>query len=255
MIAVSSVFGEISRPAAGKLLSVPIDNEFIQSYRGRIGRWILPGSEKLEDTALEMGTTVAEIKKINDSIQKKGPVFVPMSEDVYNTLLAKGYGRRIIQVDERRYIWPVESPSYSSRFGPRGHGVHYGLDMPCARNTVVVAANDGEVVQAAWLGGMGLAIIIKHSDGIESRYAHNQTLLVKVGDKIRRGQIISRSGSTGLSTGPHVHFELRYMDVPLDPEDFLPYGYRNPELVIRESPGSGLVSAQKEMVFDEVFRP
>jgi hypothetical protein len=248
------LFADFFLPEEGKIVFVSIDNDFIQTFRGRLGRWVLPGTIKLEDAARELGSSKEEIQTINGVASSGKPLFVPMSEDVYNTLIMKGFGRRIVQVDTRRYIWPVESPSYSSRFGRRGRNEHHGLDLACVHDTVVVAAADGEVIASGWLGGMGNAIIIRHENGLETRYAHNTTLLVAEGEMVKRGQIISRSGSTGISTGPHVHFEVRYMGVALNPEDFLPIGFRNPELVFREGAGNS-VNIEGEMVYGEAYRP
>ena len=180
-----------------------------------------------------------EINSLNAGAKDGDYVFIPMSEVVYNDLLSSGFGRKIVEVDNRKLVWPVEAPSYSSRFGHRRKGMHQGLDMACARGTIVIAANDGVVQLAQSLGGMGRAISVLHSDGLETWYAHNSVLLVKEGERVSRGQIIALSGNTGRSTGPHLHFEIRFMSVALDPEDFLPYGYRNPDLVLRETPGNG----------------
>ena len=230
-----------SFPGEKNLISIPVDNEYIQTYRGRIGRWTLYEKKNINESLENLGSTLNNMIAMNGFQPGNGDyVFIPMSEQVYNKILEKGFGRKIAQIDRRKFVWPVELPSYSSRFGHRRKGMHLGLDMACARGTVVVAANDGVVkVSASSMGGMGRALMIRHENGLETWYAHNSRLLVKEGEKVNRGQIIAFSGNTGRSTGPHLHFEIRFMDVHLDPEDFLPFGFRNPDVVLRETPGNG----------------
>ncbi len=216
-------------------LTVAVDNKYIQTFRGRIGRWVKPEGDSITKLAKKFQTTPSEILLINDNhFARNSYVFIPMGEDVYKSLLKQGYGRRILQVDPRRLIWPVETPEYTSRFGRRYSEVHLGLDVAVPTGTPVVAADDGEVTGSAWMGGLGKAVMIRHADGKKTVYAHNSELLVKAGEQVSRGQIIAYSGTTGRSTGPHVHFEVRYEDVALNPEDFLPYGYHQSEILIKE---------------------
>lgn len=125
------------------------------------------------------------------------------------------------------FTWP--SPGYkriTSYFGYRIHPIlktkklHTGIDIGVPSNSSVVAANDGTVIHSNWLGGYGKAVMIDHGGSIVTLYAHNNELLVSVGDKVKKGQTIAKSGSTGMSTGPHVHFEVRKDGTYVDP---LPY--------------------------------
>ncbi len=226
---------------------VVVDNRDIQRYRGVVGIWLIRGKESLKSIASRHGTTIEHIKKINDgNISSRSYIFVPYSRETYTELLHNGKGRRIFDVDPTKFIWPVENVGYTSRFGRRPMGMHEGLDISCGVGTVVLAAEAGVVEKSRWYGAMGKAILISQKNGMKVWYGHNSTLLVKEGDVVEQGQIISLSGNTGHSTGPHLHFEIRYMNVALNPEDFLPYGYARPNLVMREGyAGSEPVVAQK----------
>lgn len=126
--------------------------------------------------------------------------------------------------------WPVQG-RVGSGFGPRrapktrqgrGSSFHQGLDIAAPTGTPVYAANTGAVVHAGSAGGYGLAVYIRHSGNVFSRYAHLSTVLVRRGMPVRRGELIGRVGSTGKSTGPHLHFEIRPGDRPTDPRKYLP---------------------------------
>ena len=215
---------------------VRVDNESIQTYRNHLGRWLIPGRESLSSLAGRFGVTTREILDINDgSYNPTGFIFVPMSQEVYRNLVEEGHGRRIYQIESGRVLWPLEDPGYTSRYGRRWDQMHTGLDFSCAINSVVVAAQDGVVEKVGWMGSYGKMVILVHENGLETRYAHNNTLLLREGEHVKQGQVISFSGNTGRSTGPHMHFEVRYLGVAMDPEDFLPYGLANPGLVRRES--------------------
>ncbi len=123
--------------------------------------------------------------------------------------------------------WPapgytkITSP-YGNRYHPilKKNKMHTGIDIAVPAGKNVVAANDGKVIFSGYYGGYGNAVIIDHGGKMSTLYAHNSKLLVKEGDVVARGQTISLCGSTGLSTGPHVHFEVRVNGETVDP---LPY--------------------------------
>ena len=106
------------------------------------------------------------------------------------------------------FIWPVHGV-LTSGFGWRWGRMHAGIDLAVAVGTPVVAAAAGTVIVAGWLGGYGNLVVIDHGNGIATAYGHNTSVTVGVGQSVAQGQLISYSGSTGHSTGPHVHFEVR----------------------------------------------
>ncbi|MBT8192056.1 MAG: peptidoglycan DD-metalloendopeptidase family protein [Acidimicrobiia bacterium] len=111
----------------------------------------------------------------------------------------------------------------SSPFGPRVHPIlgytrqHTGLDMNAGAGDQIVAAAGGEVIVAGWYGGYGNAVIIDHGGAMATLYAHQTSVAVSVGNTVRAGQVIGYVGSTGLSTAPHLHFEVRLDGSPVDP--------------------------------------
>ncbi|GAX40351.1 peptidase M23B [Tolypothrix sp. NIES-4075] len=115
----------------------------------------------------------------------------------------------------------------SSPFGWRMHPVlgyrrfHAGLDFAASYGSTIRAADSGTVIMAGWYGGYGNAIIIDHGKGITTLYGHTSQLFVSEGQTVQRGQAIAAVGSTGLSTGPHLHFEVRSYGTPVDPANFL----------------------------------
>lgn len=124
--------------------------------------------------------------------------------------------------------WPA--PGYTkvtSPYGYRTHPIlktkrlHTGVDLAVPSGSNVVAANAGKVILAKYNGGYGNTVIIDHGGKISTLYAHNSKLLVKEGDIVTRGQVIAKSGSTGLSTGPHVHFEVRINGNHTDPMPYI----------------------------------
>jgi murein DD-endopeptidase MepM/ murein hydrolase activator NlpD len=95
--------------------------------------------------------------------------------------------------------------------------LHAGVDFGAASGTPIVAADTGTVVSAGWHGGYGNAVIVDHGGGVATLYGHQSRLAVGSGSRVSRGQVIGYVGSTGMSTGPHLHFELRINGVPTDP--------------------------------------
>lgn len=122
---------------------------------------------------------------------------------------------------------PVAYTAVSSHFGWRKHPItgrhtlHEGQDFAAPRGTPILAAASGIVTEARYISGYGKMVEVNHGQGVTTRYAHASSILVKQGDLVEQGQMIARVGSSGISSGPHLHFEVRVADHPLDPNLFL----------------------------------
>lgn len=211
-----------------------LDNQFIQTYSGREGIWLSLDKSKnsLEKNLVANGSEYQEFLLINHlQIEKKIPVqiplFFPYSEKKLAELDQDGKSREAVLSAPDKFVWPVimnRNTKITSRIGRRWHKFHTGIDIACNRGSIIVAAADGEVLQSGWQGHYGKLVILSHPDvaQTETLYAHNNFVLVKKGDRVKKGQIIALSGTTGKSTGPHLHFEVRYQNIFLNPEHFLP---------------------------------
>ncbi|MDQ3381448.1 MAG: peptidoglycan DD-metalloendopeptidase family protein [Actinomycetota bacterium] len=118
------------------------------------------------------------------------------------------------------FIWPVNGPVVSV-FGWRWGRMHEGIDIAAPMGASVWAAAAGTVIHSGWLGGYGLLVVVDHGNGLATAYAHNSSLLVGVGQRVSQGETISLVGSTGNSSGPHVHFEVRANGAAVDPLFYL----------------------------------
>jgi len=116
--------------------------------------------------------------------------------------------------------WPVSGPVVSG-FGLRWGRMHEGIDITCDTGTSVRAAGAGTVIYAGWLGGYGNLVVVDHGGGLSTAYAHNSSFASAVGQSVAAGQVIAYSGSTGNSSGPHVHFEVRVNGSAVDPLGYL----------------------------------
>ncbi len=128
-----------------------------------------------------------------------------------------------------RFIYPVHA-RISSPFGPRRHPIfgvrsmHSGIDLAAPRSTPIKASEGGKVIYAGWYGGYGKVVIVDHSKGFSTLYAHLSSTAVSVGDQVRQGDTVGYEGDTGYATGPHLHFEVRSQGKPQNPVTFLGNG-------------------------------
>ncbi len=115
-------------------------------------------------------------------------------------------------------IWPIHGP-VSSEFGPRWGGFHPGIDIAVPTGVPIAAAANGVVVVAGPNGGYGNFVVVDHNNGYATAYAHQSSIAVSEGQTVKQGQVIGYVGSTGFSTGPHLHFEVRVNGSPQNPRN------------------------------------
>jgi murein DD-endopeptidase MepM/ murein hydrolase activator NlpD len=127
---------------------------------------------------------------------------------------------------------PIKYSDISSEFGSRNHPIlgkssfHEGIDLRADTGTGVNATADGIVNFAASYAGYGNMLIIEHAFGFKTVYAHLSKILVQQGDFIAKGQLVAKSGSSGMSSGPHLHYEVRFLDRAINPHNFLVWNYQ-----------------------------
>ncbi|WP_206459535.1 murein hydrolase activator EnvC family protein [Anaerovorax sp. IOR16] len=180
----------------------------------------------LEGNRGKVAEKKAQALKDNEALTAQMDAF----NEEANALIAK---IRTLQDDSAVYSggtlgWPVPGHSrITSKFGNRIHPItklnnfHHGIDISAPSGSKVVAAADGKVITSGWNNSYGNYIMIDHGSSIVTVYAHNSKLLVSTGATVIRGQQIANAGSTGVSTGPHVHFEVRLDGVYKDPKTYL----------------------------------
>jgi murein DD-endopeptidase MepM/ murein hydrolase activator NlpD len=135
--------------------------------------------------------------------------------------------RRAAREEARRasqlaFRWPLDHAQLTSRFGRRRGRPHEGIDLGARRGSPIRAAEAGKVIHSGWLGDYGRVVIVKHAGNYSTVYAHANKLYVRKGDFVDRGDRIAEVGTSGKSTGPHLHFELRKREVAQDPMLYLP---------------------------------
>lgn len=119
------------------------------------------------------------------------------------------------------FQWPVVAP-VSSQYGPRWGRHHDGIDLAANMGTPIQAARDGKVILAGEVKGYGNTVILEHADGSRTLYGHCESLKVMAGQRVTQGETIATVGSTGNSTGPHLHFEIQTGNEKVDPLRYLP---------------------------------
>lgn len=175
--------------------------------------------ESLSVIAANYGVTVAAIIQLNDISDINR---LKIGQVINLPAVPTGVLASRSVVSSAGFIWPVIG-TISSYFNElRRASRHSGLDVAAPSGTDIKAARAGRVESSGWMGGYGYAVIIDHSEGYKTLYAHASRLLVKAGDRVVQGQVIAKVGSTGNSTGPHIHFEIRVNSKFKDPLKYLP---------------------------------
>lgn len=191
------------------------------------------GNKKEDDEKIAVSETpgelLKEMRRLDERLDKQIRFVVALRSEFMN----QAYGAVSSVVNptaETPNIWPVAGPIssyYGYRISPGGIGstFHEGVDIAGDYGTPISATAAGTVTQAGWVGGYGYLVEVKHADGIVTRYGHNSAVLVYEGQHVDQGSMIALMGSTGNSTGPHCHYEVRIHGEAVDPMYFLPQNY------------------------------
>lgn len=142
--------------------------------------------------------------------------------DIIRSNAGRGAGTVVWTLRNGALLWPVPG-GITSGYGPRIHPIfhtpefHTGIDIGAPWGAPVRAAADGTVLFTGWMRGYGMLVILNHGNGLSTTYSHLSSYAVTVGDRVRKGDVIGRIGSTGWSTGPHLFFEVRHNGQPVNP--------------------------------------
>ncbi|MGC8970778.1 MAG: peptidoglycan DD-metalloendopeptidase family protein [bacterium] len=197
--------------------------------------------EDLETLSKQVQALTEKTLKIDLSYKKSRRVYSSRGADVTLEEIYKKFNRLSNSIEVQKdnlnqvrsqleilYEWKFSVPSgypvfgpISSGFGFRGREFHTGIDIRTGIGTLVKATANGIVSYAGWRSGYGLTVAVRHNFGFSTIYAHLSKILVNVGKRIERGDIIGYTGMTGYTTGPHLHYEVRINDKPVDPRDYL----------------------------------
>lgn len=204
-------------------------NGLRMTLRGREVRGIVDGETWItEHTGNGLfDKDAGEVRAVYEDGVLTGLEFLSEEEQAEYTALRESAGKNM--------VWPVTDfkaivTSFNPRANPGGEGapMHFGVDVEAPAGTDIFAVLDGTVSEAGFEASLGNYVMLDHGDGLATRYAHCRELFAEEGDVVEQGQVIAKVGSTGQSTGPHLHFEVRQDGVPQDPFDYYLYG---PELL------------------------
>lgn len=167
------------------------------------------------DVALQAAVTLGQLSK-------QVPLQLRELQQLRETILSRNH-----RLDHTPALWPADG-YVSSEYGARIHPItgnaqsHNGIDIAAMTGTPVRAPAAGIVTFAGDRGGYGMTVIIDHGYGVQTLYAHNSKLHVRAGQTVKRGDLISSVGTTGVSTGPHLHYEVHVNGKPVNPRTYLP---------------------------------
>ena len=216
--------------------------------------YVLKKGESLEEVSKRYGVSINKLKQVNinvdvASLKTGDEIFLPGAKP--DGLIERRETPKLAEVKKQpappsktpakqapkpqpgevavkngTYRWPIMG-RINSPFGWRQHPItrrrdfHTGIDIKASRGDPIKAAGSGKVVYSGWMGGYGKVLVIEHSNGQSTLYAHCSTLLAGKGASISSGQLVAKVGTTGRSTGPHLHFEVRNGNSPVNPIKYL----------------------------------
>ncbi len=246
----SNTFKSSSRLRPGAVLRIPNQDGIF---------YVMKKGEKLEAVAKRYGVSMNKLRAVNvnkdlTALKTGEEIFLPGArpegviepkEDVKKAEVKKSPSAKVANAKEKSksdkkviayiepavkssgyYRWPVMG-RINSPFGWRQHPItkrhdfHTGIDIKGERNDPIKAAASGRVIYSGWMGGYGKVLVIEHNNGQSTLYAHCSTLMAAKGASVSSGQVVAKIGTTGRSTGPHLHFEVRNGNSPVNPIKYL----------------------------------
>jgi murein DD-endopeptidase MepM/ murein hydrolase activator NlpD len=215
---------EVSRAKASsdrdRISETKTSLEASKQSRARLSREVAAQEVKHQELLGEIKGRISEFESKIKTLRRE-------SDSIAARLRAIQAGRGKTTVGRGVIAHPIPGARITSPYGSRTHPIfltprlHTGIDYGASSGTSIRAAGDGKVIFASSYGGYGNATIIDHGGSLATLYAHQSSMLVKVGQRVTKGQVIGRVGSTGFSTGPHLHFEVRVSGTPVDPMRYL----------------------------------
>ena len=193
-----------------------------------VERLIHEREEELRRAAEEIQRRAEEVRRQEEAARRQAEMEARANQAGNIEFIPEddGGGEYVMQSYGGGMIWPISGP-ITSEFGWRTHPIfgsqrfHSGLDIGGDYGMPIHAAQSGVVIEAGWIGGYGNTVMIEHGNGVVTLYGHNESLAVGVGQQVSQGQVIAYCGSTGNSTGPHCHFEVRLGGEPVSPWNYL----------------------------------
>ncbi|MCX5725952.1 MAG: peptidoglycan DD-metalloendopeptidase family protein [Candidatus Saganbacteria bacterium] len=183
--------------------------------------------EVAEDKATVQKRLYSSLAARRKEYERKVAELESSSRDLEHLIRAKTRAKAAPAKATGGLLWPVNARIVSG-FGYRRHPIwggrhfHTGIDLGASYGTPIGAADGGEIILSGWWDGYGKAVVIDHGSNTTTVYGHMSRIYVEKGDMVAKGQVIGLIGSTGYSTGPHLHFEVRKSGSPVDPLGFLP---------------------------------
>ena len=208
--------GELRRAVATTTRVVAYRTEQVRALRDQLlsRRRSLAGARAGTQQALDQ-TKANEREWVNEANALRAA-----SASVSSTITSQASAPSSSPPSSSGLIWPVSGP-ITSPYGMRWGSLHPGIDIGVGMGTPIHAAASGRVIVAAYSGGYGNLVVVDHGNGLATAYAHQSSMAATVGQQVSQGQVIGYVGSTGFSTGPHLHFEVRVNGSPVDPVGYL----------------------------------
>lgn len=242
--------GLINSPSVTDYMDHLYYQKRIMEYDNKVIQALLDQSDNIQQYKKVLADEATKMKEVNDKL-KTITTEINAQRQAQKQLLSRLQNERILYEETERqlereslklmykitelspekldnpeatgnFIYPVQA-RITSPFGPRKHPIfgvrsmHSGIDLAAPRGTPIKASEGGVVIYSGWYGGYGKVVILDHSKGFSTLYAHLDSIAVSVGERVKQGGVVGYEGATGYATGPHLHFEVRSQGRPQNP--------------------------------------